>query len=111
MQVLAFDSPLPLNSKHPPKLNNDIVDAAADKRGVTVTESESSIEYPSPFVLDVPNEFYAPPFEPADTSAQSPSPGPIPGMTIEQLLAVDTTKGNWEDELMSLWMAVPTDAA
>ncbi|KAJ7873877.1 fungal-specific transcription factor domain-containing protein [Mycena olivaceomarginata] len=111
MQVLAFDSPLPLNSKHPPKLNNDIVDAAADKRGVTVTESESSIEYPSPFVADVPNGFYAPPFEPADTSAQSPSPGPIPGMTIEQLLAVDTTKGNWEDELMSLWMVVPTDAA
>lgn len=102
----SLDGPLPLTE--PPSNKPDPVDAGA-----------SSPDIPTPSPSDALNEYYSElgqsfdPWNSMLTGDQS-SPGSTQGMSIEQLLASDGNESNTmesvlDDELMSVWMAAPTD--
>ncbi|KAJ7903353.1 fungal-specific transcription factor domain-containing protein [Mycena olivaceomarginata] len=88
--------------------NNQLADTDAYESGAADT---AALEFPSIFGSGL-NEIYphlGQSFAPIDVSS-----GPQPGMSIEQLLADAGTRPSmsiFEDELMAMWMAVPTDGA
>lgn len=88
--------------------NNQLADTDAYESGAA---DPAALEFPSIFGSGL-NEIYphlGQSFAPIDASS-----APQPGMSIEQLLADADTRPSmsiFEDELMAMWMAVPTDVA
>ncbi|KAF8146461.1 fungal-specific transcription factor domain-containing protein [Mycena galopus ATCC 62051] len=95
-EVWALEGHFP--KENPPNANGDEAESSS-------LESNPNENFPQ----------FGPSFESAvttvDTSGQSPHLKP--GMSIEQLLAAtgapDTTRSVFADEIMSMWMSVPTD--
>ncbi|KAJ7819914.1 fungal-specific transcription factor domain-containing protein [Mycena olivaceomarginata] len=92
------------------------IDAGAYKNGAAefaAPGSQSLSNFSSPLANELNGNYPHLDIPFTDTSGQSS--GSKPGMSIEQLLAdagtPDTTRSVFEDELMSMWMAVPTDVA
>jgi hypothetical protein len=87
----------------------------ASKMGAVQSVSMNSTGNPRPSISTLPDGFYPQSFEPVDEHWSSPpasdqTPGPRPGMSVEQMLAdAGTLNTILDDELMSMWMAAPTD--
>jgi len=102
----SFDRPLP--TPYPPN-NQNTFDAGASTGSGSL---QSTI--PAPFISDIPDEFYAQHGQFFESTSDHPSE-PRSGMSGDQFF-VDTytplaTASMFEDELMSMWMAAPTDVA
>ncbi|KAF7347296.1 Zn(2)-C6 fungal-type domain-containing protein [Mycena venus] len=105
---------------HPPNDHPDSFNAESVPGSSSFESTNESTSTPGLFLPNIHDVFYPQHeqlFQPVadSTLPYDQSSGPRPGMSIEQLLAdterPDATKSIFGDELMSMWMAVPTDVA
>jgi hypothetical protein len=106
-ELLSIDGSLPPNAQ------GDPVDAGASKAAAPEPQSipSKAEDIPVPSLSEFPDGYSQP--EPTFDSWNDQSAGLRPGMSIEQLLAeadpLDSMDAIIDDELMSMWMAAPTN--
>jgi hypothetical protein len=106
-ELLSIDGSLPPNAQLDP------VDAGASKAAAPEPQSipSKAENIPVPSLSEFPDGYSQP--EPTFDSWNDQSAGLRPGMSIEQLLAeadpLDSMDAIIDDELMSMWMAAPTN--
>jgi hypothetical protein len=106
-ELLSIDGSLPPNAQLDP------VDAGASKAAAPEPQSipSKAEDIPVPPLSEFSDGYSQP--EPTFDSWNDQSAGLRPGMSIEQLLAeadpLDSMDAIIDDELMSMWMAAPTN--